>query len=560
MITTLRGVIWQHRVALCISDSYGQPRSIQNLGDTEAVIFLVPDTNILATSPFLQAPAWNSVIENGKEWGVQILVPDVVLLEITNLVGKKWLQELQKLLSLRLGTFDVKDEVERIRDKMQERIQSFAADLTQRLEAVDAQVIEVPAVSHLVIAERASGRIAPYQGDTKDGYRDTLIWLTLLAAAEEHPDDEIWFVSDNTKDFGPSNPHWTGENQGSRNDCPINFHPQLHQELKDRGLAQRVKYAVSVEVLEQHLAAHHAPISDTELAALQKVIEIDALEDLLREGLSGRSVSASQAALTPSAERALILSTRSSDMDWFFNDAAGRGETYWAANYSVDVDVDLEVAPGSGNEAVVSKKLRVGGQVTLSRLGVPSTFDIASVQALPNDPGLAFWTTTARRRRLEAELKHYKATMETIEQFSSSEFSKVAGLDIGKLTGPAFDMTKIVGLDIGKLTAPAFDMTKIVGLDIGKLTAPAFDMTKIVGPDIGKLTAPAFDMTKIVGPDIGKLTAPAFDMTKIVGPDIGKLTAPASGIPKVGPIGGDRLSKKSVTEGSEQMEDEDSDS
>lgn len=41
----------------------------------------------------------------------------------------------------------------------------------------------------------------------KSGARDAAIWLTAVAYAHDHPNETVFFVSDNTKDFGEGSSH-----------------------------------------------------------------------------------------------------------------------------------------------------------------------------------------------------------------------------------------------------------------------------------------------------------------------------------------------------------------
>lgn len=50
------------------------------------VAMIVVDANILAASPRLQSPEWLSLIKNLADWGLRIVVPEVVFMETVNVV------------------------------------------------------------------------------------------------------------------------------------------------------------------------------------------------------------------------------------------------------------------------------------------------------------------------------------------------------------------------------------------------------------------------------------------------------------------------------------------
>ncbi|MGW8375403.1 PIN domain-containing protein [Streptomyces sp. ODS28] len=69
------------------------------------------------------------------------------------------------------------------------------------------QIVDVLPVSEAVMREalyREANKIAPC-GDKKDvktGARDATIWLSAVEFARDHPDETVYFVSGNTRDFG----------------------------------------------------------------------------------------------------------------------------------------------------------------------------------------------------------------------------------------------------------------------------------------------------------------------------------------------------------------------
>jgi hypothetical protein len=63
---------------------------------------------------------------------------------------------------------------------------TYPARLDQRLEELGATVVPIPDVTHHQLLERALRKRKPF-GEKKDtGYKDTLIWLTVLHVARQH--------------------------------------------------------------------------------------------------------------------------------------------------------------------------------------------------------------------------------------------------------------------------------------------------------------------------------------------------------------------------------------
>ncbi|MEG9250223.1 PIN domain-containing protein [Arthrobacter sp. Soc17.1.1.1] len=364
------------------------------------MIVIVPDTNILFNSPLLDAGPWKSLGDHREEWAIQIAVPDVVEMETIRKVREKWTQECKPFEDARLGKFGLQDDVTAITKAIKARIDSYEADLMRRFTELGAEVVSPSAVDHLEIANRAAYGIAPYQHRTRDGYRDTVIWLTVMSIAEENPDAEVWFVSDNHKDFGPIPPNWTGDNQGSHNDCPILFHSHLRKDLDARGLVQRVKYVTSLQTLEQHLAALHGPISDDEMTALISELDGPALSFLLEEQMNGQEISPSQAALSLNAVSASIANADSTGYTWHYSDPARRGQGRWTANFEITVDATIQTRTHSGDAVLVSKPLKTGGRITFNQSSKVESLELFTIESLPSDPNRSLWTEEARRQRM----------------------------------------------------------------------------------------------------------------------------------------------------------------
>ncbi|WP_072802412.1 PIN domain-containing protein [Rhodococcoides yunnanense] len=142
-------------------------------------------------------------------------------------------------------------------------VSGYEIALRNRISELEAEVVSLPdTIDHTDIARRASERRAPYgvagnrdDGQAKDGYRDTLIWLTVLDVAKQEPGCDVWFVSNNYSDFGAKL-----ENSDSRDtfEYPLDWHSELSPELDQQGLLSRVFYARSLSRLEQHLLSKFA--------------------------------------------------------------------------------------------------------------------------------------------------------------------------------------------------------------------------------------------------------------------------------------------------------------
>ena len=298
-------------------------------------------------------------------------------METVNVVRRNWQEELRKLSILRINSFGVRDELERIASAGAARIASYEGDLLARLDVLGFDVVPVPNISHMEIARRASESTAPYLANsTKENYRDTLIWLTVLDIAKKKPDDIVWFLSNNHKDFG---------NKTERSNGIDRFSPGLLRELADRRLKGRVRYASDLDALEQHFASQWAPIETADLSARKATLRMSLFTEFLSRTVIGFPLDPNQTGMPDNVIRAHIIGAATEDEGWKFDEAAGRGEGRWTAKFVVPVEVDIATieSPGATNE--YTKTLNIAGVVTIDTDGSPISLAILSAVALPGD-------------------------------------------------------------------------------------------------------------------------------------------------------------------------------
>src|SRR5687768_8572020 len=101
---------------------------------------IILDTNILAASPSLASPEWRSLVQHREDWQVQIVVPDVVLMETINVVRKAWKAEQVKLKALKVGEFGLGEAVEALHNGIQGHIDAYEDEFKSRLADMGTRV------------------------------------------------------------------------------------------------------------------------------------------------------------------------------------------------------------------------------------------------------------------------------------------------------------------------------------------------------------------------------------------------------------------------------------
>ena len=351
------------------------------------MVAIVLDTNILHKSPYLSRDEWTSLSTHKDEWKVRILVPEVVVMETTNTVQREWARQKNTFSTAKVGEFGLQERVDEIIEAIAARIDSYEEALKRRLSELGAEVVPDPKVSHTKVAERASKGIAPYQGKaTKDNYRDTLIWLTVIEVAKNTLDEEVWFVSENHKDFG-------GLDAEAADQVPRALHQELQKELMGLGLQNRVKYAADLAALVQHISALYGPIATEELATLMAAVKHDELGRLLNEQIQAMTIPARDVALQPTASIAAVNEILSPELEWKFSDEAKSGESEWTASYVVDLEAVVLGYSRDMEEMLTidDKVLRASGTVTFTTEGNIEKFEVSRLEALPDDPNHRLW-------------------------------------------------------------------------------------------------------------------------------------------------------------------------
>ncbi|NKT46012.1 DUF4935 domain-containing protein [Rhodococcus hoagii] len=451
---------------------------------------VVLDTNILARSPFLDSEDWKQLHAHATDWGLSFMVPEVVVIETVNVVQRSWKPNITQLTQAAkwISALGKSAEFQAILDAASERHDSYDSSLRCRMDELGIAIAPLPAtIDHLDIARRASERRAPYgtagsgkEEHPKDGYRDTLIWLTVLAVAENHPASDVWFVSNNYSDFGSKN---EVKDPQDVSDYPLAWHSQLTPELASKGLTDRVFYARSLRRLEEHLVAKFAPLPDTERDTLWAAVERSELHDRLMSALFDAPVDPRSSALPLDTLSARITGCERAADAVQLTEAARRAASAWTARFSCTVEATIEVTHKSGDVTDMSKPLVIVGRIDVSSQNEVTGLAIDAIDAAADDPQRRAW------ERADAVKTFYSTLLNRTTP--AADYSKL----IRSLDLPAADYSTF----IRSLDLPAADYSTF----IRNLDLPVTDYSTF----IRNLDLPAIDYSSF----IRNLDLPAID-------------------------------------------------
>jgi hypothetical protein len=167
------------------------------------MVRVLVDTNILGGKKGrpLGSNDMQQLLDETKRGNLVLVVPEVVLRESANLWSELIVNRSSAYMGARetlvqAGLLEAKNPVRL--DRAQVRA-GEEARLRQLMEGAGAQVAPLPALGQERVVERALRREQPFDKNGRNGYRDVVLWETLLEMAKE--DDPIVFVSNDQQAF-----------------------------------------------------------------------------------------------------------------------------------------------------------------------------------------------------------------------------------------------------------------------------------------------------------------------------------------------------------------------
>ncbi len=199
-----------------------------NVGVSEILVIL--DSNALNDDPKWQRPSAGKLLALARRRLVSVAVPQVVLMElerqrVTTIANKlDQLKAAPRKIEAALAELGItaEDASMTVPDlpalTPKELLAKYKAQVEVLLSSSGVDVLPIPTVAHEVMLERDLSRRKPFEL-TGRGYRDALIWESVLARYRDTGvDAEVYFVT-NDNDFG----------EGGLLD------PQLEEELPETG-------------------------------------------------------------------------------------------------------------------------------------------------------------------------------------------------------------------------------------------------------------------------------------------------------------------------------------
>ena len=191
---------------------------------------VILDTTELKEAPRLYEGLLGVLLHASRIRRVRVGIPEVVRDEFERHQRRALSDSIKKASEAEMSQSRITGTKPPATAELEPLFSDWKRTVAMRLEAAQVTILGLPGTSHAAMLERDLGNRRPFQ-DGK-GYRDALIWETVLAAATGS--DSVLFVSRNSGDFADK------EKKG--------WHPDLLDDLKARGLGEeRVRLALGLK-------------------------------------------------------------------------------------------------------------------------------------------------------------------------------------------------------------------------------------------------------------------------------------------------------------------------
>lgn len=175
-------------------------------------MLIVVDTSALLFDYHLQSPAWQMLRLAAPYFGpresteLSLAIPAVVIDELVQKAreaisqGDQFLRKGVKELK-RFGCGPALEKSVGV--DVDEVVDKYRRQLMNTLRDRNVTILDYPQTPHADVIKRMNSGLKPFKGGEgkERGYRDYLIWLSVLHKVAESVDDQVVFVTGNTKDF-----------------------------------------------------------------------------------------------------------------------------------------------------------------------------------------------------------------------------------------------------------------------------------------------------------------------------------------------------------------------
>ncbi len=203
--------------------------------DVGRALIAIFDTSALFDDLSMRGVQSRQLLRWAGHGSYELSVPEVVVAEMTNDARERIEKACAKASAAGESLAKLGIALELPVPEVSALAAQFEAQLRAAITGASGRFLPLPNVPHAELVERSARGIKPFSSPAKTrreqsdrGYRDSLIWMTALAAAQG---GNVTLVTENTSDF---------------TDGGGNLHPDLLADLEREGLAGEVQVCLSL--------------------------------------------------------------------------------------------------------------------------------------------------------------------------------------------------------------------------------------------------------------------------------------------------------------------------
>jgi len=164
--------------------------------------YILIDTNIFVQDFWMEGNLFSILLNNHNVVAEQIAIPKIVHDEVLSQHDKKIADSviktegsIRKISSYIGKIIDLQQQIETISQE-----NPYPAFFDNFISKYNIKELEYPEVAHQVIAHKAMKRKKPFK-ENGEGYCDALIWNNILDLLQDKECEELFFITNNSKDF-----------------------------------------------------------------------------------------------------------------------------------------------------------------------------------------------------------------------------------------------------------------------------------------------------------------------------------------------------------------------
>jgi|GEM_PF-1662368 len=232
---------------------------------------IILDSNIFRGDFLLRSKDFEVLIDYLKKTNSSIILPQIILDEVKELYSRALKERLanhsKAVTNINIALTDESKHLKAAEFDIESEVQAYEAFIKTKLSIYDRRILPYTDSFLKEISNRAIKRQKPC-GEDGQGFRDTLIWLTIKEYCRTCHEKQITFISNNDKDFG--------------NAEKTDLHESLASECEQLNI--RINYCKNVR---EFIEKHSVKIDVFTAELVEGNIDFEAVNGMIEDEING---------------------------------------------------------------------------------------------------------------------------------------------------------------------------------------------------------------------------------------------------------------------------------